>query len=278
MGRKTIRYLLKKGNQKQKLLLGFIEINKDFALDTIIKIKKFTQDISLFILGILAHLPISIKKSFFYLCKCGKNLWENIKLTFYQTLGILVALLSILLVIYLVFTLIQNINPTFITSLSSQYILTPENKDIESIKSLQELIVQGKIISASDIYAHMLEYYNTLITILIALMGVFGIVSWISIQGKIKHESELSVDSKFENKDFQCRLEKEVENATKEILSDSTYISKLAEDNVDMIVARLLYSRDFLNKMKEVIQNFKDDKNVMVKHKQLEGVENGDEI
>ena len=156
--------------------------------------------------------------------------------------------------------------------------MTPENKDIESIKSLQELIAQGKIISASDIYAHMLEYYNTLITILIALMGVFGIVSWISIQGKIKHESELSVDSKFENKDFQCRLEKEVENATKEILSDSTYISKLAEDNVDMIVARLLYSRDFLNKMKEVIQNFKDDKNVMVKHKQLEGVENGDEI
>ena len=278
MGRKTIRYLLKKGNQKQKLLLGFIETNKDFALDTLIKIKKFTQDISLFILGILAHLPISIKKSFFYLCKCGKNLWENIKLTFYQTLGILVALLSILLVIYLVFTLIQNINPTFITSLSSQYILTPENKDIESIKSLQELIAQGKIISASDIYAHMLEYYNTLITILIALMGVFGIVSWISIQGKIKHESELSVDSKFENKDFQCRLEKEVENATKEILSDSTYISKLAEDNVDMIVARLLYSRDFLNKMKEVIQNFKDDKNVMVEHKQLEGVENGDEI
>ena len=258
--------------------MGFIETNKDFALDTIIKIKKFTQDISLFILGILAHLPISIKKSFFYLCKCGKNLWENIKLTFYQTLGILVALLSILLVIYLVFTLIQNINPTFITSLSSQYILTPENKDIESIKSLQELIAQGKIISASDIYAHMLEYYNTLITILIALMGVFGIVSWISIQGKIKHESELSVDSKFENKDFQCRLEKEVENATKEILSDSTYISKLAEDNVDMIVARLLYSRDFLNKMKEVIQNFKDDKNVMVEHKQLEGVENGDEI
>ena len=278
MDRKTLKYLLKKGNQKLKLLLGFIETNKDFALDTIIKIKKFTQDISLFILGILAHLPISIKKSFFYLCKCGKNLWENIKLTFYQTLGILVALLSILLVIYLVFTLIQNINPTFITSLSSQYILTPENKDIESIKSLQELIAQGKIISASDIYAHMLEYYNTLITILIALMGVFGIVSWISIQGKIKHESELSVDSKFENKDFQCRLEKEVENATKEILSDSTYISKLAEDNVDMIVARLLYSRDFLNKMKEVIQNFKDDKNVMVKHKQLEGVENGDEI
>ena len=45
-----------------------------------------------------------------------------------------------------------------------------------------------------------------------------------------------------------------------------------------MIVARLLYSRDFLNKMKEVIQNFKDDKNVMVEHKQLEGVENGDEI
>ena len=223
-------------------------------------------------------MHIDIILPFFYLCKCGKNLWENIKLTFYQTLGILVALLSILLVIYLVFTLIQNINPTFITSLSSQYILTPENKDIESIKSLQELIAQGKIISASDIYAHMLEYYNTLITILIALMGVFGIVSWISIQGKIKHESELSVDSKFENKDFQCRLEKEVENATKEILSDSTYISKLAEDNVDMIVARLLYSRDFLNKMKEVIQNFKDDKNVMVKHKQLEGVENGDEI
>lgn len=268
--------LLKKGNQSFKIFLGYLDINVRKGKDVFYNIINYIKNIFLFVLALLSEI---VKFPFTVFSNSRKMLleiWQNIKKSFYNTLGISVAIFFLFLLILSIIVLVNHISPNFINLLSSKYIMTENNYDAQTSQTLNLLITKGKIINASDVYNNMLNYYNTLITVLIALMGVFGIVSWISIQGKIKHESELSVDNKFENKDFKCRLEKEVENSAKEILSENEYISKIAEDNVDLIVSRLLNSKDFINKMREIIQNFKDDKNVKVE--QLEGVEDGDEI
>ena len=272
MARKTLKDLFKKGNQLQKLLLGFIEINKDLALDTITKIKQFAQSVGLFILGTLAHLPIIIQKAFFYLCKSGKNLWGNIKLTFYQTLGVLVALFCVSLVLYFVFSLIKHINPAFITSLSSQYILIPDNNDIESIKTVQELIVQGKIINASEIYSHMLEYYNTLITILIALIGVFGLISWFTIQGKASYEVKKTIDEHLESEKFDEKLSVLINT---QFSKDET-LNQAIDANMGKIVSCILCSDNFKKIIKEEIADNSSSKNNEILN--LKGVEDGDEI
>ena len=268
--------LFKKGNRYFKIFLGFIDKNIHRGQDILICIINFIKNIFLFTVALFAEI---VKVSFSVFANSKKilfEIWRNIQKPFYNTLGIFVAIFFVFLLVLSIIVLVGHISPNFINILSSKYIITENNYDIQTSQTLNLLITKGKIINASDVYNNMLNYYNTLITILIALMGVFGIVSWISIQGKIKHESELSVDNKFENKDFQCRLEKEVENSAKEILSENEYISKIAEDNVDLIVSRLLNSKNFINKMREIIQNFKDDNNVKVE--QLEGVEDGDEI
>lgn len=268
--------LLKKGHQSFKIFLGYLEENIHKGQNTLNYIINSIKDVFLFIVALLTEI---LKFPFVVFANSRKillGIWQNIQKPFYNTLGIFVAMFFVILLVLSIIVLINHISPNFVNILSSKYIITDNNYDAQTSQTLNLLISKGKIINASDVYNNMLNYYNTLITVLIALMGVFGIVSWISIQGKIKHESELSVDNKFENKDFQCRLEKEVENSAKEILSENEYISKIAEDNVDLIVSRLLYSKDFTNKMREIIQNFKDDKNI--KFEQLEGVENGDEI
>lgn len=268
--------LLKKGNQSFKVFLGYITDMLNKGQTILLKALRIIRNIFLFWIAFFAEIINFPFKLFVNSKKILLEIWTNIKRPFYNTLGTFVAIFFVFLLVFSVIILMKHIYPNFINILSSKFIITSNNYDVQTSQTLNTLISKGKIISASDIYNNMLDYYNTLITILIALMGVFGIVSWISIQGKIKHESELSVDNKFENKDFQCRLEKEVENAAKGILSESEYVSRLAEDNVDLIVSRLLCSKDFVNKMKEIIQNFKDDKNI--KFEQLEGVENGDEI
>lgn len=273
----NIKSILKKGNQFLKLVLGFIKIIKDLAQNFLSDILKKIKDIFLFFLGIFVWLPIQIKKFIVFLLNQGGNIWGNIRKPFYTTLGILIAIFCIFLAIFFILVVMGHINPTFIKVLNYQYILGHSTEyDSKTTVMLNTLIAQGKIISASDIYNHMLEYYNTLITILISLLGIFGFISWVSLQAKVKHEAELSVDNKFENKDFQCRLEKEVENIASEILNENNYISKIAEENVDLIIGRLLCSYNFITKIKEIIQNTKDDNNIELKL--LKGVEDGDKI
>lgn len=268
--------IFKKGRQKFQSFLGYIETTKEKGVQFASTLKNLGENTGAFLLGIFVWPLIQIKNFTLSLFKIGKSLWEQIKSTFYKTLGILVAIFCVFSTLLLIISIVLHFNPAFIEVISSQFILTGENYNPETLNTLNQLMAQGKIISAGEVYNHVLEYYNTLITILLALLGVFGVISWISIQSKIKHEAELSVDNKFENKDFQCRLEKEVEKTTKEMLSQNTYLTKVAEENIDIIISRLLCNQDFSNKIKEIVQNLKDDKNVELQP--LNGVENGDEV
>lgn len=253
-----LKKIIKKVNQLLTNTLAFIQNVKEVSCGFLFKLKNI------------------LKKSISFLYKIFKEIWNNIKKPFYNTLGILVAIFCISIIVFFTFKLILHINPPFIDSLQSKYIFTP-NIDPKGVENeLKHLISLDKIISASDVYNNMLHYYNTLITILIALLGVFGFISWISIQAKIKHEAEMSVENKFENKDFQCRLQDEIEMVSTQIFSENSYMTKLVEENINAIVSKLLCSQQFIDKMKEIVQNSKDDKNIVLEP--LNGIENGDEI
>jgi hypothetical protein len=59
------------------------------------------------------------------------------------------------------------------------------NLSIQDKKNIDNLISKHKIIPISDIYDNILSYYNTLITTLVAILGVFTFVAWFSVK-KIK--------------------------------------------------------------------------------------------
>ena len=234
------------------------------------------------ILKIFIIIPSFIKNKVISLCKCCKNIWRKIRKPYYNTLGVLVAVFCVCLASLFIIATIIHYNPSFINVLNSQYILAEDHYNPETISILNQFISQGKIINASEVYNHMLEYYNVLITILIALIGIFGFVSWISMQAKIKHEAELSVENKFETRDFQCRIEKEVEKVAvvvaqataNKILNDDEYISQIANKNAERILQKILNSNTFLSEIKEIIQKNKDDEKIELKP--LDGVDDGD--
>lgn len=277
-----IKKIFKKGNQALKILLGFVDKTKELALSFISKMLDYLKNTGLFIIGIFMWPPVLIKKGTLFLWEFGKNIWINIKKSFYNALGVLVAVFCVCLAALFIIATVVHFNPSFINVLNSQYIIAEDNYNQETISMLNQFISQGKIISASEVYNHMLEYYNVLITILIALIGIFGFVSWISIQAKIKHEAELSVENKFETRDFQCRIEKEVEKVAvvvaqataNKILNDDEYISQIANKNAERILQKILNSNTFLSEIKEIIQKNKDDEKIELKP--LDGVDDGD--
>ncbi len=240
------------------------------------------KNICRFILKIFVIIPNFIKNTILTLWKFCNNIWRKIRKPYYNTLGVLVAVFCVCLATLFIVAAVVHFNPSFINVLNSQYIISEDNYNQETISMLNQFISQGKIINASEVYNHMLEYYNVLITILIALIGIFGFVSWISMQAKIKHEAELSVENKFETRDFQCRIEKEVEKVAvvvaqataNKILNDDEYISQIANKNAEIIVEKIINSKAFMNEINEIIQRNKDDKDIELKP--LGGVDNGD--
>lgn len=274
----NIKNILKKGKYSIIMFLGHIENTKEQGKNIFSKMKEHGKAVSLVLLGIVGWLFILLKKLTLSLWQIGRNTWENIKKAFYSTLGILVALFCVSLFLFFVFVLIDHISPTFITSLHSQYILLTNEQGVEmSTKTLGELIAQGKIVSASEVYNHMLEYYNTIITILIALLGVFGAISWFTIQGKAHYEVKTSIENKFESMKFKEDLLKKIDNQLTEMSKKQVFWEQIYSKNKEEIVSCILMNDQF----RKLIQSERDD--ILSSHNKevptiLEGVDNGDEV
>ncbi len=63
--------------------------------------------------------------------------------------------------------------------------------------NINYLLSRNRIIPVSTVYNNTLEYYDSLIAILVALLGVFAIASWISMRAKIKDDIQKEVASFF---------------------------------------------------------------------------------
>ncbi len=62
---------------------------------------------------------------------------------------------------------------------------------------VDDLLAKNKIISIADVYGNTLDYYNSLITILVALLGAFAILSWISLRTRIKENVQEEIEKFF---------------------------------------------------------------------------------
>ena len=105
-----------------------------------------------------------------------QNSHKDISQIIYATLiGIFVAFFLLVITIYSTPKISKIYYKTFAVSISDRTEL-----NLVDEKYISELLAKNKIIPITDVYDNTLDYYNTLITILVALLGVFAILSWIS--------------------------------------------------------------------------------------------------
>lgn len=150
----------------------------------------------------------------------NKDLKNSFWKCFYSMLGILSAIMIFALLILSLVWLMKWIKPNFYNLFASSYFQLPNETNSLTTYYLQQLIAKGKIISVQDAFGYMISFYDTLITFLIGILGVFGVVSWISLTGKVRHDAEKSVDEKIQNEDFRCRLNQMVKDNVKSIFEE----------------------------------------------------------
>ena len=122
-----------------------------------------------------------------------QNSHKDISQIIYATLiGIFVAFFLLVITIYSTPKISKIYYKTFAVSISDRTEL-----NLVDEKYISELLAKNKIIPITDVYDNTLDYYNTLITILVALLGVFAILSWISLRAKIKEDVKDEIEKFF---------------------------------------------------------------------------------
>jgi predicted house-cleaning noncanonical NTP pyrophosphatase (MazG superfamily) len=130
------------------------------------------------------------------------------------------------------------------------------NLSIQDKKNIDNLISKHKIIPISDIYDNTLSYYNTLITILVAILGVFTFVAWFSVKNKVKAEIEESVRETLNSNTYKELLDAKLNKIIRDYIPD--YIADpdtmveclpIIQKNIETIISGMK------DKLKEEISN-----------------------
>ena len=159
--------------------------------------------------------------------------------------------------------------PGINTFLKDQYVISQTNNNNLSKneqKYLDVLIEKNKIVSTKDLYESILEYYNALISFLIAIIGVFGLVSLISFQSKIKYEAEQHVENKIEHNNFKDKINNLIESQTEKIFNEQK--SDIIENLTNDILNNIIDTEELDNRIKKIIEQKSEKLNIT-------GVENG---
>ncbi len=92
------------------------------------------------------------------------------------------------------------------------------------IKTLNQLISKGIVISASDLYNDTIAFYSTLITWLIGILGISGIIGFIYVRSKSReeaeHEAEKAVDNYFAKQSVHDMLDNKIKSEVDNQLED----------------------------------------------------------
>jgi|GEM_PF-6021410 len=111
--------------------------------------------------------------------------------------------------------------------LTSHYVWVDQMGSSDVNTYVHELVVKGKILSASDIYGSLVSYFNTLITILLACLGLLSIVAYFYSRGISMEWADEQISKRFDaqSKSFfdllEVKVEKQVGNLVDEQLDDS---------------------------------------------------------
>lgn len=72
------------------------------------------------------------------------------------------------------------------------------------------LLEKQKIIPISAVYKDTLDYYDSLITVLVAMLGIFAFVSWFSLRSKISGEMPKVIQEQIDSNWFSGFLENKI--------------------------------------------------------------------
>lgn len=148
------------------------------------------------------------------------------------------------------------------TFLKDQYVLTNQNEPLsqKDKTSLSQLVEKNKVVSAKDLYENILEYYNALISFLIAIIGVFGIVSLVSFQSKIKYEAEQHVENKIKHDDFNDKIKLLIEKQTDKVFHEQK--DDIMENLTDAILNNIIDNEELDNRIKRIIDQNSESLNI----------------
>ncbi|MDR1324238.1 MAG: hypothetical protein LBK68_07380 [Candidatus Margulisbacteria bacterium] len=142
------------------------------------------------------------------------------------------ALLSSWIAAFLVFFIISLIvclflKPSIETIYNQNFTIIESNESNlteQDLLDINKLISKHKIVPVSTIYDNTLSYYNSLITILVTLLGLFAFVSWFHIRNNVKSDIEESLRETINNGNFNeivdCKIESKLQKYMKDNLAD----------------------------------------------------------
>ena len=183
--------------------------------------------------------------------KCYK---DNLKQYMAKTLAILTIML-LLCIVFLVFYIIyeDKINDFY----KIQY-TTASNASLTLCEQsyVDVLSAKGKIISVSDVYNSTISYYDTLISILVALLGLFAFISWFSIKAKAKDNLDEVVqkylDSRYFDLDMQENLKKVFDQNIEKALRRSPLKEEIKKETVETVINELEKQKELSNETLKV--------------------------
>lgn len=196
------------------------------------------------------------------------NLKENLTNSFLNGCGVAVGFVFTVVLAFGVCSVFLKHCPGVNTFLKDQYAITVSNEYLtpKDKISLSNLLERNKIVSTKDLYENILEYYNALISFLIAIIGVFGIVSLVSFQNKIKYEAEQHVENKIKHNDFNEKINLLIEKQTEKVFNDQK--NDIMEDLTDAILTNIIDNEELDGRIKRIIDQCSENLNIT-------GVENG---
>ena len=167
-----------------------------------------------------------------------KKLLENIKNSHDLCARILYVVLCILVISIISLIFLQGVIPItkvyngyFTVSIEEKKELTQREKN-----SLNDLIAKNKVISVSDVYSRTLHYYDSFITVLVALLGAFAILSWISLKTKIREEVQNEITNFFNSPQtvswMNDLMKKQIDDREESLFTNK---NKLIEDVEDAV-------------------------------------------
>ncbi len=131
--------------------------------------------------------------------------------------------LCALVLFIFVFLLLILLSPGFRKIYSNVY--TFAEYDIANINGAEHycidyLLTKHKIIPIADVYQNTLSYYDTLVTFLVSILGLFAFISFFSLKSKIRNEVDESVSNYLDSNLFKDNLKTKLVEITQDILPD----------------------------------------------------------
>lgn len=108
-------------------------------------------------------------------------------------------------------------------------------------KTLEQLITENRLISAKDYFGFYISYYNNFVLILSAIIGLFGISSFVYLKQKnIENLKDIENKTKDEIKNYLSKGDVDVKKITQEVVEE--YVTseikerfEIFEKDIDML-------------------------------------------